>query len=1306
MDEDITHRTENHSQQAELNRNPEDTYANPDYNSDSELNAHDTLRMEESEDEDEHSGVKKDVGDLQTLPTEPACINSEAESNVPDKSTKKSGVIDSESEEEEELSTRRIKKLKTTKVIDSDSSDEGTTERNLSGHDSKENSVAKQNQEIDEIGAKIDQSMNRLKSLIDSDSSSPDDVRPHVVSPDEGKTRKKKLKSKKDRDASRKKKDPKDLLASLNLNFSDDEDASKSGSGTNASNQSDSYSSEDGEAVPRQRKAKFDEAESQNKSQRMSAKAAMEQMKVIQSESQRMAREAVLSIPYHRPKQHTLQEFLSRRTLQRAGNNPATIHKTTAAAIKMPPEELAIYAKQLEEREKEAIEFFKNETAEQSDENDQQSTSAPVSASASVPSPTNETITEIENVNNDQEKHSTEPACQNSGDTVLNPGTNIDTEMIDTLRVSDSEDDALDALVNKTCANAEQMLASRQAKQTPEVNKSKQPIDYEVFPDQNASSLAQRKAKLLATDTSIPLFPTLHGNMGMEIDLDSGDIHPKTPTGVNILFERFARCSGGKKEAKTTSTVNILNTDNGIVKMDTISMPLNLDDRDPYGKEPVPGAAFLKLKQTLREKIEQTRRETWLKREQEMQQCKKLDEDNEEAEDEEEILEDVDDDELDEEDEEAETDTAEKEVPCEQGKNPLIDEEAGEVDGADDDADAGSGGEAVKEYDESSDSSEEETEADLAVGREKKKSRILAAFQDSDDETEVNGADRPGESGELKKTDTEELFSTLEDSDKFTASDRKNQESGCAMALLWKDTDEPVVSATQTDDDLAALCSGRFNETQAATGITQSTKSFSSSLPLCDGPQSEEGNLSFASESNKPARDVLFTQRNEQTVDESELLALCSGTFATQNQPVSTEEPLQPAEQQSEPTSNGISRRKLVIASSDEEQKDDDSSKRKKRRRKHRNNISDDESGTSGDDVLQEDNEEVDDEENEEAGEEDNGDVNEEEQAERFVDYDSEENEVEVVMTKKDKQKVANAFLENEAELSESEWGSADEDEKDLDRYDIELADEEKFDQGQLHEELERIHARRMLEQDKKEVKTLQDMFFEDEENDGVGRERQFRWRNIETGFSLDYDKQQPEEENADDDAAANIEEEIQWRKLRYERELLLKEKQPNSEEVDLTTTLLDKSIDEEENNSTPVSTTLLLSKSRVTIVRAKKSSEPNTPKDSPFLISKTDPVQGNKASFLRRDSATLSKLASIVKVPEIEGANTVSAGKGRNFVFASVSPAVDKTGAKRSLEIENDDVPLGNKKIKTGCAGGVQESSTTKKRLLLGHLM
>lgn len=47
--------------------------------------------------------------------------------------------------------------------------------------------------------------------------------------------------------------------------------------------------------------------------------------------------------------------------------------------------------------------------------------------------------------------------------------------------------------------------------------------------------------------------------------------------------------------------------------------------------------------------------------------------------------------------------------------------------------------------------------------------------------------------------------------------------------------------------------------------------------------------------------------------------------------------------------------------------------------------------------------------------------------------------------------------MDSEAELSESEWGSADEDEKGLNVFEKELGDEDEFDQSKLQNELERI---------------------------------------------------------------------------------------------------------------------------------------------------------------------------------------------------------------------------------------------------------
>lgn len=54
--------------------------------------------------------------------------------------------------------------------------------------------------------------------------------------------------------------------------------------------------------------------------------------------------------------------------------------------------------------------------------------------------------------------------------------------------------------------------------------------------------------------------------------------------------------------------------------------------------------------------------------------------------------------------------------------------------------------------------------------------------------------------------------------------------------------------------------------------------------------------------------------------------------------------------------------------------------------------------------------------------------------------------------------KKASNFVENEAELSESDWGgSDDENENGIDNYEKELGDADVFDESKIHSELERI---------------------------------------------------------------------------------------------------------------------------------------------------------------------------------------------------------------------------------------------------------
>lgn len=54
--------------------------------------------------------------------------------------------------------------------------------------------------------------------------------------------------------------------------------------------------------------------------------------------------------------------------------------------------------------------------------------------------------------------------------------------------------------------------------------------------------------------------------------------------------------------------------------------------------------------------------------------------------------------------------------------------------------------------------------------------------------------------------------------------------------------------------------------------------------------------------------------------------------------------------------------------------------------------------------------------------------------------------------------RAATEYFDNEAELTESEWGSADEDEQGLDKLEHLDGDDEHFDQEEMKEQLGKIH--------------------------------------------------------------------------------------------------------------------------------------------------------------------------------------------------------------------------------------------------------
>lgn len=207
---------------------------------------------------------------------------------------------------------------------------------------------------------------------------------------------------------------------------------------------------------------------------------------------------------------------------------------------------------------------------------------------------------------------------------------------------------------------------------------------------------------------------------------------------------------------------------------------------------------------------------------------------------------------------------------------------------------------------------------------------------------------------------------------------------------------------------------------------------------------------------------------------------------------------------------------------------------------------------------------------------------------------------------------------------------------------------------------------RKMLDEDIREVRKIQEMLFEDEEKDGVGRQRTFKWKNAESGFNLDDGRLLDDNyngKNCDSDDEIN---EHQWRKIRYEREQFLKEQGLKPDFHDMSTTLPKTSVPSPNSTETGVVTKKF---QIITSKKASLSTLDSKNKASPFLISKGISTMHKKSvrgSFLVRDKETLNKLAGLAKstlssiassdMDDTVGTVSIKSYKPKNFVFATLT--------------------------------------------------
>ncbi|KAH8315839.1 hypothetical protein KR067_010844 [Drosophila pandora] len=925
------------------------------------------------------------------------------------------------------------------------------------------------------------------------------------------------------------------------------------------------------------------------KEMRASAKKALDGMQAIQSEQQRLHREAHINVPYHQPKPRTLKEFLSRRTINAplatalAGGSPMPNKQPRKSlGLRMTSEELEAYAKLMDARAKEATEFFKSESEPEEEEEDEAENQEPVEMKDN-PGVFDEVTPEAE----EPKDQADEPPCENVIEEV---------PMEDEPIASTSSAAALKlAEVTETLQKSPMKSPNKVSLVTEVVELPK--LDLSTIsitpPSKPATPKISEVIRKLKIEKSSDVSPSLKGDTNMVIDLETGDMFAKKPTGVDDLLQRLMKTREAKKH-KTTETVNILTTQHGKLEMSKVNY--HHHDEEPVNKEPKPGAAYIKMQEQLKSLITKKRMEDLKK--------KQAEEKERMAEDEEEM--DVD------EEYEPEDKPGHTEVTINDDEE-IVDGEAIEDEDATEEADGEENKseaeedpdpEVESEKEEQSSESDQESEPEPETQTGRKKNRIIKAFvDDNSDEDELDLLQTPKPSGAPPLTATQLQLS--------------------AQKLF---DEEARKTASDEENELLDLCSGQFPQSQMVSSAAPSSvdTALISQIPL--------------------------TPLEGSTQAPDELEGLCSGTFATQL-PGPTQNDEKVDSQQLEPVAN-----KIVSSDEDETKEELPSTEKprskkltKKRQKKAKLGFSDDEE--SEDEV-----------EGENLGEESDEEPVED-IPETFVDYDSEENEIVVEMTKKDRKLRASNFVEKEAELSESEWGSADEDEKNMDTYDIELGDEDQFDREQLRNELGQIHARKMLDQDIREVRKIKEMLIEDEE--GAVRQRQFRWRNAENGFSLD--DQRPEDGEANE-GSGDEENEHLWRKIRYEREQLLLEKGVKPEAAPpLSTSAI--------NTNSPVNTIR-----RLNIITSKKTSV-EVKKSSPFLISKT--VSGKqqkgavRGSFLVRDQATLSKLAGLTKGSSGEANGdtatvSVKTAKAKNFVFATLTEEEHENQKRKAADLLN----------------------------------
>ncbi|CAH1791014.1 unnamed protein product [Owenia fusiformis] len=411
-------------------------------------------------------------------------------------------------------------------------------------------------------------------------------------------------------------------------------------------------------------------------------------------------------------------------------------------------------------------------------------------------------------------------------------------------------------------------------------------------------------------------------------------------------------------------------------------------------------------------------------------------------------------------------------------------------------------------------------------------------------------------------------------------------------------------SGSQDMNELIGLCSGNFSE---ATQKKTTSKAAAKSLFGASGIDKED-----------------------QSMDE--LIGLCSGNFSegTQNfgtQKFGTQMKTYSKQSQKAEESDNESNASFDIGAgtlSDH----DDSIVNKENIKIQKNDIFSDEEGSESDNNSIEDADENEDDESEEE---------DDDEAKPFKGLIK-------------KGRIREEFLEGEAELSGSEVESDENLDLDENEDIMEVEEGDKDDVGpeeHLRDQVGRVHLKTIIDEDDRQIKLMQEMYLPDGDlyAENGGRQRRFRWANIDSNSQQDLFNHESDQE---DDNEAEHENEAEWRMKRLEREKWLEEQREKEEDAgdDSQLLKLGKIIFKQKQKRAPAGETSE-DPSKTTSVPKKVENVPKSPATM-FKFS-----QKKHGSFLSRDQSLLQKIVGKSK----SVSNPNGPRNSKNFVFAAVSP-------------------------------------------------